>query len=118
MEEQDPFLPKFAYYVIPVVLGGLASFANLLGSSKALAARVVISYVLCGALVSLGVVLLMVEQYGQSPFLIGCSVFAGYKALDITAMAWVVFCRWFNFFIQSKTGLPPEELDTENTKKD
>lgn len=118
MEEQDPFLPKLAYYVIPVVLGGLASFANLLGSTRALAVRVVVSYILCGALVSLGVVLLMVEYYGQSPFLIGCSVFAGYKALDIMAMTWVVFTRWFNFFVQSKTGLPPEETPSDDKNKE
>ena len=118
MEEHDPFLPRFAYYVIPVILGGLASFANLLGSTKALAARVVISYVLCGALVSLGVVLLMVEHYGQSPFLIGCSVFAGYKALDITAMAWILFCRWLNVFVQAKTGVTLEEPKQEENKKD
>jgi len=94
MDQGDQkFTFYLAYYGSALVLGALAALASLMGSSKVINARVVITYCLAGGLVSLGIVLLLIERYGASPFLIGVSIFAGYKAFDIAALLGVAVTR-------------------------
>lgn len=77
------------YYISSLCLGGLSALASLLGSQQVLNLRAILSYILAGGLVGLGTVLLLIEKYGPSPFLIGVSIFAGYKAFDVAAVVGV-----------------------------
>ena len=70
-----------------VAFGSLAALAALLGDeSRKITSRVVFAYLVAGGLASAGVVLLLVESYGFSWFLLGVSVFSGYKAVDVLAL--------------------------------
>lgn len=79
-------LAKVWYLLTALTLGALASIASLLGSDKPLDIRVIVAYIIAGSIVSLGIVLLLVEQYGFSYFLVGTSIFAGYKAFDVLTL--------------------------------
>ncbi len=73
------------YILTALSLGSLSSLANLMGSERVLSCRVVVAYILVGGLCSAGLVLIAVERLGASYFVIGLSVFAGYKAFDLMA---------------------------------
>jgi hypothetical protein len=73
------------YILTALSLGSLSSLANLMGSDRQITFRVVLAYVLVGGLCSAGLVMLAVERLGASYFVIGLSVFAGYKAFDLMA---------------------------------
>lgn len=79
---------KSALYIsVSSMLGLLSAFASLLGSGdQILNPRIVAAYLLAGALVSAGLTFLLAAQYGFSYFLLGISIFAGYKAFDMLAM--------------------------------
>lgn len=71
------------YLIVSSMLGLLSAFTSLLGSvGTPITWRTVSAYLLAGALVSAGVTFMVVEIYGFSYFLLGVSVFAGYKAFD------------------------------------
>jgi len=73
------------YIVATICFGALSGLASFLGSDKILSFRVLGAYVVSGSICSLGVVLLLGERYGFSYFLVGVSIFAGYKAFDVLA---------------------------------
>lgn len=107
LNEPPPHLPleKLAYYSAALMLGALSALANLLGSERVLNARIILAYILAGSLVSLGLVLLLVERYGQSPFLIGTAIFAGYKATDLLALGGLAVAKVFRIY---RPGHHPE----------
>lgn len=74
------------YLVATICFGALSGLASLLGSDKVINPRVIAAYVVSGAICSFGVVLLLGERYGFSYFLVGISIFTGYKAFDVLAM--------------------------------
>lgn len=85
---QEPLSPKlqeWIYFTGAFLFGGLSALASLLGSSQPLSHRVLVAYILSGGLVSLGIVTIAIVRYGPSSFLIGISIFAGYKAFDLLA---------------------------------
>lgn len=74
----------FAYLLSALTLGALSAIANLLGDgNRILTPRVIAAYLLAGGLSSMGLVLLLIENYGFSYFLVGVAIFAGYKAFDV-----------------------------------
>jgi hypothetical protein len=80
-------LKIIGYLVVASMLGLLSAFAALVGTeSKEITWRTMVAYTLAGALVSAGVTFLLVEAYGFSYFLLGVSIFAGYKAFDTLAI--------------------------------
>lgn len=71
------------YLIVSSMLGLLSAFTSLLGASETpITWRTVGAYLMAGALVSAGVTFMVIEIYGFSYFLLGVSVFAGYKAFD------------------------------------
>ena len=95
---------KFWYLMSALTLGAISSIASLLGSDRPLDARVVVAYIISGSIVSLGIVLLLVEQYGFSYFLVGTSIFAGYKAFDVLALISVGVTSFVKKFMSTKAG--------------
>lgn len=93
---------KALYLVASLVLGGLGAMASLLGSEKPMEKRVIGYYILSGSLVSLGVVLLLIDQYGFSYFLVGVSIFAGYKAFDVLAIVGVALTQLLRKFFKNR----------------
>lgn len=89
------FWIRVIYYAAAVALSGLSSFTKLLGSKAKLSARVVTTYLLCGALVGGGIVLLFEAKFGRNAYLMGMALFAGYTALDIIAIVSVAIGRTF-----------------------
>ena len=77
---------EIAYLSASAGLGLLSALASLMGGDKPLTARIVIAYLIAGALVSVGITMFLVAEYGFSYFLLGVSIFAGYKAFDTLAM--------------------------------
>lgn len=73
------------YLATSAMLGALSALASLLGSQRILSWRVVGAYTVVGGLVALGVTLVAVDKIGFSYFLVGISIFAGYKAFDLMA---------------------------------
>jgi hypothetical protein len=75
------------YLASSSTLGLISAFAALMGDErKKLTWRAVTAYLTAGALVSLGITLFLVEEYGFSYPLLGVSIFAGYKAFDTLAV--------------------------------
>jgi hypothetical protein len=75
------------YLASSSTLGLISAFAALLGNEeKALSWRPVAAYLIAGALVSLGLTFFLAVEYGFSYFLLGVSIFAGYKAFDTLAI--------------------------------
>jgi hypothetical protein len=77
---------EIAYLSTSAGLGLLSAFASLMGGDKALTPRIVVAYLIAGALVSVAVTMFLIVEYGFSYFLLGVSIFAGYKAFDTLAM--------------------------------
>lgn len=86
-------LRELAYLSVSAILGLLSAFASLIGSDKQLNARIVTAYLIAGALVSLGITMFLVSKYGFSYFLLGVSIFAGYKAFDILTLAGMAIAK-------------------------
>lgn len=79
-------LRTVAYLAAALTLGAMSAIASLLGDgTRALSWRVIVAYLLSGGLASMGLVLLLIEYYGFSYFLVGVAIFAGYKAFDVLA---------------------------------
>lgn len=98
--------PRHAGYLIcAVFLGALSALASLLGSEHVMTKRVIASYVIAGGVCSLAVVLLLVEQYGFSYFLVGAGILSGYKAFDVLALLSVAIRKLADKFIVTKS--PP-----------
>lgn len=75
------------YLLSAFTFGSLSALAALLGdASRILTGRVIFAYIISGGLASMGLILLLIEKYGFSYFLVGVAVFAGYKAFDILAV--------------------------------
>jgi len=75
------------YLASSSTLGLMSALASLLGNdSQNLTWRAVAAYLIAGALVSLGLTFFLVAEYGFSYFLLGVSIFAGYKAFDTLAV--------------------------------
>ena len=108
----DIDMAKAWYLISALTLGALAALASLLGSDRVLEFRVVATYLLAGSIVSLGVILLLVEQYGFSYFLVGISIFAGYKAFDVLALISVGVTSLVKRFLNKQTG----NVDSEQKK--
>lgn len=88
------------YLATVVMFGALSAFAALLGdSTKQLSARAVAAYILAGAAAAWGVVTLLVDYYGFSWFLLGVSVFAGYKAVDFLTVIGAAISGAINYGI-------------------
>ncbi len=76
------------YLTTALGLGAISAMASLLGDDeRKLTWRIVTAYLLSGGLASIGLVLVLVEWYGFSYFLVGVAIFAGYKAFDVLAIA-------------------------------
>lgn len=72
-----------AYIAASSLFGILSALASLLGNEeKALSLRTILAYLIAGGLVATGLTFLLVSYYGFSYFLLGVSIFAGYKAFD------------------------------------
>lgn len=91
MEPPSPLaadLKTFAYVAVSSMLGILSALASLLGNEeKVLGLRVIMAYLVAGGLVAAGLTFLLVHYYGFSYFLLGVSIFAGYKAFDLMSFA-------------------------------
>lgn len=84
-------------------LGLISALASVLGNEeKELTLRAVAAYLIAGAAVSLGLTLFLVAQYGFSYFLLGVSVFAGYKAFDTLAIISMALSSLYQKFVQKK----------------
>jgi len=81
--EADPRI--FCYMLGIIAFGGVSALAALFSSEASLTPRVVVAYMLSGLISSGVVVLLLVERYGLSWFLVGIAILAGYKAVDFLA---------------------------------
>lgn len=80
-------LSTLVYLLSAFTFGALSALAALLGdASRVLTGRVIFAYIISGGLASVGLILLLIEKYGFSYFLVGVAVFAGYKAFDILAV--------------------------------
>lgn len=94
MEPPSPLtadLKTFAYVAVSSMLGILSALAALLGNEeKALSLRTITAYLVAGGLVAAGLTFLLVHHYGFSYFLLGVSIFAGYKAFDLMSFAGIV----------------------------
>jgi hypothetical protein len=89
-----------AYLVVSSMLGILSAFAALLGNEeKVLGWRVISAYLIAGGLVSCGVTFILVHHYGFSYFLLGVSIFAGYKAFDILAFVGIAIASLVKRFL-------------------
>jgi len=76
------------FFISAALLGIFSGATALISSERKIGLRAFASYTFSGGLVALCVVLLAVEQYGHSYFLVGIATLAGYKAFDIlTALA-------------------------------
>lgn len=95
------------YMFAALTLGALSALAALLGSDRVLTWRVAFAYVISGALASLGVVLLAVERLGFSYFLVGLSIFAGYKAVDVLAAISLSVTKLGPFLLSRLLGSAP-----------
>ena len=95
---------KVATYIAgAATLGLLSALASVLGNeSKALTLRVVAAYLMAGALVSAGLTFLLVQHYGFSYFLLGVSIFAGYKAFDTLALIGIAISNLVKRFLSKK----------------
>jgi hypothetical protein len=94
---------ELAYLSASSALGLLSAFSALLGNiEKPLSPRVIAAYLIAGALVSLGITMFLVAQYGFSYFLLGVSIFAGYKAFDTLSMIGVAISTLVQRFINNK----------------
>jgi len=89
-------LKMVGYLSVVIMLGALSALASLLGSERVLDKRVIITYILSGGIVSLGIVLLLIDTYGFSYFLVGTAIFAGYKAFDLLAAGGVLLSKALN----------------------
>lgn len=80
------------YLTTALGLGAISAMASLLGDDeRKLTWRIVMAYLLSGGLASMGLVLVLVEWYGFSYFLVGVAIFAGYKAFDVLAItSWTI----------------------------
>ena len=74
------------YLAASSTLGLMSALASVLGNDgQELTCRVIAAYLIAGALVSTGLTFILVQYYGFSYFLLGVSIFAGYKAFDTMA---------------------------------
>lgn len=91
------------YLATSSTLGLISSLTALLGEDKReLNLRSVMAYLIAGAITSLGLTFFLVTQYGFSYFLLGVSIFAGYKAFDTLAMIGMALSNLYNKFISRK----------------
>lgn len=91
------------YLASSSTLGLISALAAVLGNEeKELTWRAVAAYLIAGALVSLGLTFFLAAQYGFSYFLLGVSVFAGYKAFDTLAVIGVAISSLVKRFISKK----------------
>ena len=87
-EDLSPESRHIWYLTTALGLGAISAMASLLGDDeRQLTWRIVTAYLLSGGLASMGLVLVLVEWYGFSYFLVGVAIFAGYKAFDVLAIA-------------------------------
>ncbi|TXH05156.1 MAG: hypothetical protein E6R05_02270 [Candidatus Moraniibacteriota bacterium] len=87
-EDLSPESRHIWYLTTALGLGAISAMASLLGDDeRKLTWRIVTAYLLSGGLASIGLVLVLVEWYGFSYFLVGVAIFAGYKAFDVLAIA-------------------------------
>ncbi len=81
-------IPILMYLASASTLGLISALASILGNEeRPLTWRAVSAYLIAGAVVSLGLTLFLAAKYGFSYFLLGVSIFAGYKAFDVLAVA-------------------------------
>lgn len=96
-------LSVILYLATSSSLGLVSALAAVLGNEeKPLTGRAVAAYLIAGAVVSLGLTLFLVTQYGFSYFLLGVSVFAGYKAFDTLAVIGIALTGLYNKFVQKR----------------
>lgn len=106
-----------AYIAVSSTLGVLSALAALLGNEeKALSFRTITAYLVAGGLVSCGVVFLLVQYYGFSYFLLGVSIFAGYKAFDSLSLIGLAVSNLVKRFLNAHH--PPKKEDGEGDKKE
>lgn len=91
-------------------LGAMSAIASLLGDNeRKLTWRIVLAYIMSGGLASMGLVLVLVEWYGFSYFLVGVAIFAGYKAFDVLAIASWSLTKLVKRVIGDPTVKPPSQ---------
>lgn len=96
-------LDTLVYMGAAMTLGSIAALAALLGSKDVtLSARSVAAYLITGGVCSLGIVLLLVEQYGFSYFLVGVAFLSGYKAVEVLTLLGAVAAKFLSSFLEKK----------------
>jgi hypothetical protein len=79
-------LKVMLYLAASSALGMMSALASVLGNEgQVLSCRVVCAYLIAGGLVAAGITFMLIQYYGFSYFLLGVSIFAGYKAFDTMA---------------------------------
>jgi hypothetical protein len=89
IEPQSPLaadIQAVLYLAASATFGMLSALASILGNEgHPLTCRIMCAYLIAGGLVSAGLTMILVQHYGFSYFLLGVSIFAGYKAFDTLA---------------------------------
>jgi hypothetical protein len=85
-----------------IAFGGVSALAALFSSEAALTPRVIVAYTMSGLIASGVVVLLLVERYGMSWFLVGIAILAGYKAVDFLAAGSLYIRKLIGKFVKNE----------------